>query len=150
MVECTDVLAKTAFETGAVDMLVTTYRACPELLSILLRSTNSRRFRELMAFVGDEDLADAVGQPIAFEDRRVLLSRRERDVYDLLTTGLTNKQIAALLVIEESTVKAHTHRIYDKLGVRSRSALTVQAILERADQATSAIESGDDDSSSEL
>jgi len=148
VIERANTLAQTAFATGAVDMLVTTYRACPELLSILLRSTDSRRFRELVALVGDGDLAVAVGQPIAFEDRRVLLSPREKDVYELLCTGRTNKQIASLLVIEESTAKAHTHRIYDKLGVRSRAALTVQALLERADQATSAIESSEEDSDS--
>ena len=144
-IERAELLARAAFDTGAVDLLVTTYRACPELLSILLRSESSRPFRELVSAVGDEDLASAVGQPIAFEDRRVLLSPREQEVYELLRTGRTNKQIASLLVIEESTVKAHTHRIYDKLGVRSRAALTVQALLERADQATSAMGSADED-----
>ena len=43
----------------------------------------------------------------------------------------------------------HAHHIYDKLGVRSRSALTVQAALERA-QATSAIETSPEEASSEL
>jgi len=38
----------------------------------------------------------------------------------------------------------HVHHIYDKLGTRSRTALAVQAALERADQATSAM--GTDDS----
>jgi DNA-binding NarL/FixJ family response regulator len=51
---------------------------------------------------------------------------------------LKNREIAKLLFIEESTVKVHTHHIYDKLGVRSRTALIVQAMLERSDQATSA------------
>ena len=94
----------------------------------------------LVERVGDSDLASAVGQPIALEDRRVLLSPREKEVYELLRGGLTNRQIGKLLFIEESTVKAHTHRIYDKLGVRSRNALAVQAVLERSDQATSATE----------
>jgi DNA-binding CsgD family transcriptional regulator len=150
VIERANELESVAFETGAVDMLVTAYRSCPELLSILLRSTGHRRFRELVAQVGDGDLAQAVGQPIAFEDRRVLLSRREKDVYELLRSGLTNKQIGQLLFIEESTVKAHTHRIYDQLGVRSRSALAVQALLERGDQATSAMGSSDDSASSLL
>ena len=56
-----------------------------------------------------------------------------------MTQGLTNREIARLLFIEESTVKVHVHHIYDKLGVRSRMALTVQAKLERSGQATSAI-----------
>ena len=54
-------------------------------------------------------------------------------MYDLIGAGLKNREIGKLLFIEESTVKAHTHHIYDKLGVRSRRALIVQAMLERAD-----------------
>jgi len=138
VIERTVSLEQVAFKTGAVDLLVTTYRACPELLSVLLRSAEGRRFRELVERVGDSDLASAVGQPIAFDDKRLLLSPREKEVYELLRSGLTNRQIGKLLFIEESTVKAHTHRIYDKLGVRSRSALAVQAALERSGHATSA------------
>jgi ATP/maltotriose-dependent transcriptional regulator MalT len=143
VIERANALEQAAFETGAVDMLVTSYRSCPELLSILLRSTSSRRFRELVERVGDSDLAGAVGQPIAFEDKRALLSPRELEVYELLRARLTNREIGRLLFIEESTVKAHSHRIYDKLGVRSRSALAVQAALERSDQATSATGTAD-------
>ena len=69
--------------------------------------------------------------------------RREREVYDLLGQGLTNLQIAQLLFISEGTVKVHVHHIYDKLGIRSRTALAVQAALERSDQATSAMDDGD-------
>ena len=140
VVEHAVTMENVAFATGAVDLLVTTYRSCPELLSILLRSAHGRRFRELVERVGDDDLAMAVGQPIGFRDKRLLLSPRESEVYGLLRGGLTNRQIGALLFIEESTVKAHAHRIYDKLGIRSRNALAVQAALERADNATSATE----------
>jgi LuxR family transcriptional regulator, maltose regulon positive regulatory protein len=137
-------LGALAFETGALDLLVTTYRACPELLLVLLRAENSREFRELVERVGDSDLATAAGQPLATnDDRRLLLSPREREVFELLRSGFSNREIARLLYIEQSTVKAHAHHIYDKLGVRSRSALTVQAALERSAQATSAIEPTD-------
>jgi DNA-binding NarL/FixJ family response regulator len=151
IVERVKQLEAAAFQTGAVDLLVTSYRACPELLPILLRAASGRRFRELVERVGDDDLAGAVGSPIAVnDDRRLLLSRRERDVFELLRTGLSNREIGRLLFIEESTVKAHTNRIYEKLGVHSRSALTVQAALERSRQATSATDSSssDDDSDS--
>ena len=40
-------------------------------------------------------------------------------------------------------MKVHVHHIYDKIGVRSRTALAVQAALERSDQATSAIDGED-------
>ena len=149
VVERASALESAAFETGAVDLLVTTYRACPELLAILLRAVDGSRFPELVERIGDDDLARAVGRPLAVNDnKRLLLTPREHDVFELLRTGLSNREIGRLLYIEESTVKAHTHRIYDKLGVRSRSALTVQAALERADHATSATESNSDPGSS--
>src|SRR5206468_2104801 len=111
------------------------------LLSILLRAEGSREFRELVERVGDTDLADAAGYALATnDDRRLLLSPREREVFELLRNGFTNRQIANLLYIEPSTVKVHAHHIYDKLGVRSRSALAVQAALERSPQATSAMD----------
>ena len=139
-------LADTAFSVGAVDLSVAGYRACPEVLSVLLRSDQSERVSSLVRRVGDADLAKAVGSPIVVDgDRTVLLSPREQDVFELLRAGLTNRQIAKLLFIEESTVKVHAHHIYDKLGVRSRTALTFQALLDRVDQATSAIDSAGSD-----
>jgi ATP/maltotriose-dependent transcriptional regulator MalT len=144
-------LEHAAFATGALDILVTAYRSSPELLTVLLRaSTQQERITGLIRAAGDEDLARAVGQPLFTPgDPRERLSRREREVYELLAGGLTNREIAKLLFIEESTVKVHAHHIYDKLGLHSRQALAVQAILERADQATSAIapnESADESS----
>ncbi|MEX2613881.1 MAG: LuxR C-terminal-related transcriptional regulator [Gaiellaceae bacterium] len=143
-------LEQTAFSTGAVDFLVVAYRASPELLAVLLRgSPQHERLVGLINQANDEDLARAVGQPVATgDDRRSRLSRRELEVFDLLRQGLTNRQIAELLFISESTVKVHAHHIYDKLGTRSRTALTVQAMLERSDQATSAIEGIDSGGSS--
>ena len=137
-IESVVALHDTAFRTGALDILVTAYRSTPELLAVLLRATPQRdRLAGVIRAAGDEDLARAVGQPVFVGgDPRERLSPREREVYGLLTEGLTNREIAKLLFIEESTVKAHTHHIYDKLGTRSRTALAVQALLERADQAT--------------
>ena len=77
-----------------------------------------------------------------------LLSEREREVYDLVCQGLPNRQIGAVLYISESTVKVHVHHIFDKLGVRSRTALAVQAALRRPDQATSATGTSESDATS--
>src|SRR5262249_13008372 len=123
-------LRRVAFETGGLDILVTSYRACPEILSIRLRAEGNRELRELVERVGYSAPPRAAGHPLATnDDRRPLLSPREREVFELLRNGLTNREIAKLLYIEQSTVKVHAHHIYDKLGVRSRSALTVQAAL---------------------
>jgi DNA-binding NarL/FixJ family response regulator len=58
---------------------------------------------------------------------RDTLSARERDVMFLAAKGFANKEIARELKITEGTVKIHLHRIYQKLGVKSRFALAVLA-----------------------
>jgi DNA-binding CsgD family transcriptional regulator len=44
----------------------------------------------------------------------------------LVSTGLSNREVAAELYISPKTVQYHLTRIYAKLGVRSRSELTAR------------------------
>jgi DNA-binding CsgD family transcriptional regulator/tetratricopeptide (TPR) repeat protein len=133
-------LESVVFETGALDLLVTTYRATPDLLALLLRTSVERdRLAALVRRAGDSDLARTVGQSVALEESPELrLTPREREVYGLLLKGVTTREIAELLFISPATAKLHTHHIYEKLGVRSRTALLAQATVFRSPQATSA------------
>ena len=58
------------------------------------------------------------------------LTQREREVYDLLAKGMTNKEIAATLVITNNTVKRHLKAIFEKLDVHSRAAAITRSIRE--------------------
>ena len=51
------------------------------------------------------------------------VTKRERQIVEKVCLGKTNKQIAEELFISLQTVKDHTHRIYSKLGVKSRMQL---------------------------
>jgi len=53
------------------------------------------------------------------------ISRRERDVLDLLLANLSNKEIAAKLFISERTVKFHVSNLLGKFGVQRRADLMV-------------------------
>jgi len=53
------------------------------------------------------------------------LTVREREIAVLVARGLSNRDIAARLVISKRTVDAHVNHIFAKLGLSSRVQLTI-------------------------
>jgi LuxR family transcriptional regulator, maltose regulon positive regulatory protein len=107
-------------------------------LAVSLAALNRRDLAEREAVAALSVLSTLGAQPDAVRARRLLrdlrpegrpgaVTRREHDVLCLLADGLTNRQIAARLVISEHTVHRHISNILRKLGVSSRAAAAAQA-----------------------
>ncbi|MGH4000064.1 MAG: response regulator transcription factor, partial [Pseudonocardiaceae bacterium] len=73
---------------------------------------------------GEElDAAPAAAAASGPVEARSILSEREREVGQLILTGLTHKQIGERLYISAKTVEHHMARIRQRLGVGSRKEL---------------------------
>lgn len=71
-------------------------------------------------------------------DKSVRMTKRERQVIDLIADGLTNKEIAQKLHLSPYTVKSHVHNILEKLALNTRVQIAKHAHL--SDSYKSAIE----------
>jgi DNA-binding NarL/FixJ family response regulator len=113
-----------------VNAFVSAYRAEPSLLERLGRMAprDTAAIRRVVSRI-DPLLAERAGfdAPRAPLPNNPGLTLRERDVFDLLRQGLTNREIARTLWIEESTVKVHVRHILAKLDVRSRTEAAMLA-----------------------
>jgi predicted ATPase/DNA-binding NarL/FixJ family response regulator len=86
---------------------------------------------EVFAYALDE--RDQPGQGSANTVVPAPLTRRERQVADLVADGLSNKEIAANLVISRRTAEGHVERILIKLNFTSRAQLAAWVAAQRAD-----------------
>ena len=81
----------------------------------------------LLDELGARIRADSEGRRAAM-DRLAELTRREREIAELIGNGESNKQIARQLTITESTVKAHLTEIFRKLGIADRLKLALLVV----------------------
>jgi LuxR family maltose regulon positive regulatory protein len=125
-----------ALEIGEREGYLRTFADMPELVPLLGRYVEVRKqhympeLRETVSFSYVRSILAAAGETAAGTigesegGTSAALTTREREVLQQIAAGLSNKEIAARLVLTEGTVKLHLHHIYGKLQVKGR----VQAI----------------------
>lgn len=81
----------------------------------LTRRTGTVVVREVMVkapviFMRDQGKVESLG-----------ITPRELEILELISAGLSNKEIAARVYVSENTIKSHSSRIFDKLGAQRRT-----------------------------
>lgn len=71
----------------------------------------------------DEDIDE-----VHDDDGLERLTKREREVVELIARGYTYKATSDALFVSPKTIEAHMHNIFEKLGVASRHELSVRAL----------------------
>lgn len=89
----------------------------------LLAPTVTRR---LISQFARMSASDGTPRP-PLQERVGDLTERETEVLALIAQGLSNGEIAAHLIVAESTVKTHVSRVLDKLALRDRTQAAVFA-----------------------
>ena len=107
----------------------------PQMADSLSRMKSDPRWSEyiaqiLAAFPAQQlpTEAQSAERPSASHHLEEPLTNRELQILKLLREHLTNKEIAAQLVISPGTVKGHTIRIYQKLDVKGRQQAVEKAV----------------------
>ncbi|MBE6157256.1 MAG: helix-turn-helix transcriptional regulator [Firmicutes bacterium] len=59
---------------------------------------------------------------------KCILTKRERDVFELLIINKTTREIATNLSISEKTVRNHISNVMQKLGVNGRASAVVELL----------------------
>jgi LuxR family transcriptional regulator, maltose regulon positive regulatory protein len=105
--------------------------AGPDLLDMIATSAQALPIsQELREALGPIQGFPAAPVPTAVASAKSLsepLSDREHDVLRLLAEGLTNRALAARLLVAEGTIKTHLMHIYGKLGVHNRTQAIARA-----------------------
>lgn len=60
--------------------------------------------------------------------KKSILTKREKEVFELLVLNKTTKDIAACLGISEKTVRNHVSNAMQKMGVKGRAAAVVELL----------------------
>ncbi len=99
-------------KTATLDELLDAIRAVAQGANILPPPLTVSLFSQIA------DLAAREGKGHALT--AVRLTKREREVVDLIAVGMSNKEIAHQLHLATHTIRSHVHNVLEKLALRSR------------------------------
>jgi DNA-binding CsgD family transcriptional regulator len=116
-------LAAAGDRAGAVDALREAERETDRCGSVRFRDEMRRELRKLGA------RAEVRGPATADDSGMASLTKREREIAELITERLTNPQIASKLFLSKKTVESHIRNLFVKLGASSR--VEVARVVER-------------------
>jgi len=88
---------------------------------------NSQQLKFVM-----EALATGMSGRVTDAKGQLLLTRREDEICSLVAEGLKNREIAKLLNLSEHTVKNHLFRVFERLGISSRTELILYVLGQRS------------------
>ncbi len=100
----------------------------------LLKDTNGAELLRAIRAAADgkvqlsPEAATRLAKELRFPDQVERLTDRETEILKCVADGLSNKEIARRLSINEKTVKAHLNNVFGKLGVHSRTQAALHAI----------------------
>ena len=107
-------LAAAGDRPRALEVLREAERELDEYGSVRMRDEGRRELRKLGA------RAEVRGRAAAADSGIGSLTAREREISELITERMTNKEIAAHLFLSEKTIESHIRNVFNKLGASSR------------------------------
>lgn len=114
-------MAVEAMQAGAFDFLQKPFRD-QDLIDRIQR-----------ALAKDRDNRASLTQRTLIQERLESLTQREREVLELVNTGMPNKVMAAELGVSQRTVEIHRARVMEKMGASSLAHL-VRMLMELSDR----------------
>ena len=85
---------------------------------------------ELVAAIRAAALGEPVDQAPGPPATDPTLTTREQEIVRLVVNGRSNDEIGAALAIATKTVEGHLRRVFERLGIESRAALSARAVAE--------------------
>ena len=120
------------FLTGRGDVPMSVQAMKQGAVDFLIKPVNDKELLAAIRAGIDKDKANREARTERFETQQRLatLTPREREVFGLVIRGKTNKQAAHALGCTVRTIKAHRHRVMEKMQVQSLPELV--SLAERA------------------